>query len=71
MRFNVIIEKDQDGYYAYCPDLKGCYTQGNSFEDVIANMKDAIKLYVESLKEEHITLSISEAISLTTVDVSI
>ena len=71
MRFNVIIEKDQDGYYDYCPDLKGCYTQGNSFEDVIANMKDAIKLYVESLKEEHITLSISEAISLTTVDVSI
>jgi len=71
LRFNVIVEKDQDGYYAYCPDLKGCNTQGKSFEEVIENMRDAIKLYVESLKDEKITLSISEGVSLTTIDVSI
>jgi len=27
-RFSVIVEKDKDGYFAFCPELQGCYTQG-------------------------------------------
>ena len=46
-RFSVIIEKDEDGYYAFVPELKGCYTQGNSYEEVYERIQDAIRLYVE------------------------
>jgi predicted RNase H-like HicB family nuclease len=35
-----VIERDEDGYYAYCPELKGCQSQGDSLEDVQANLDD-------------------------------
>ena len=46
--FTVIIEKDEDGYFAYCPEMQGCYTQGETYEEVIVNIKDAIKLNIEA-----------------------
>ena len=51
-RVNVVVEKDADGYYAYCPDLKGCQTQGDSLEEVQANIQEAIELYLETLSAE-------------------
>jgi hypothetical protein len=33
-RFSVVIEKDKDGYFAFAPELQGCYTQGDSGEGV-------------------------------------
>ena len=50
-RLNVIVEKDKDGYFAYCPELEGCHTQGETFDDVMKNIKEAIELYVETLSE--------------------
>ncbi len=29
-KFSVVIEKDRDGYFAFCPELQGCYTQGDT-----------------------------------------
>ena len=49
---SVIIEKDKHGYYAYCPELEGCQTQGDSVEEVLANMKEAIELYLETLSAD-------------------
>ena len=46
-KFSVIIEKDKDGYYAFCPELQGCYTQGDTYEEALENIKDAIRLHVE------------------------
>ena len=43
----VVIEKDADGYFAHCPQLQGCYTQGDTYEEAIANIRDAIKLHIE------------------------
>ena len=34
-RLNVIVEKDKDGYFAYCPELDGCHTQGETFDDEV------------------------------------
>lgn len=45
-KVNVIIEKDEYGYYAYCPELEGCQSQGDSLEEVTANIKEAVELYV-------------------------
>lgn len=51
-RLNVIIEKDEFGYYAYCPDLEGCQTQGDSLDEVTENIIEAIELYLETLPIE-------------------
>ena len=54
MFFNVVIEKDENGYFAFVPELKGCVSEGTSFEEARANIKEAIELYLESLKESEI-----------------
>ena len=56
MSYNVtvIIEKDDSGYFAYCPELKGCISQGDTFETAMSNIKEAVELYIEVLSEENI-----------------
>jgi len=50
-RYTVLLEREEDGgYHASCPALKGCHTQGDTLEDAIANIREAIAVYVESLK---------------------
>ena len=41
------IEEDQDGYFAFCPELQGCYTSGATYEEARANLEDAIRLHLE------------------------
>jgi len=48
--FTAIIKKeDEGGFHAFCPALSGCHTQGETFEETVNNIEDAIKLYLESL----------------------
>ena len=69
-RFSIVLEKDKNGYFVFCPELQGCYSQGDSYEDAIENIKDAIKLHLAdrvAAKEEVPVLS---SISLSTVEVA-
>ena len=50
-KLTAIIEKDDDGYFAYCPELKGCHTQGDTLEEAYNNLKEAVDLYLETLNE--------------------
>jgi len=51
-KFRIFIEKDEDGVYIVeCPALKGCYSQGDTIEEAIENIKDAICLHIEARKE--------------------
>jgi predicted RNase H-like HicB family nuclease len=70
-KLSVIVEKDKDGYYAYCPELQGCYTQGDSYEEVIENIKDAIRLHLEDRLKRHEEIRQPEMTSLTTLEVSL
>ncbi|GBD95283.1 MAG TPA: type II toxin-antitoxin system HicB family antitoxin [Nitrospirae bacterium] len=70
-KVSVVIEKDDHGYYAYCPELEGCHTQGDSLEEVMANIKEAIELYLETLSEEEIKEAISKEILTTTLEVQV
>ena len=50
--FQVIVEQDEAGLYvAECPALRACYTQGETYEEVIENIKDVIALCLEDLAE--------------------
>jgi predicted RNase H-like HicB family nuclease len=70
-KVSIVIEKDEHGYYAYCPGLEGCQSQGNSLEEVIANMKEAIELYLETLSEDEIKESLSKEILTTALEVQV
>ena len=49
--FKVILEPDPDGGYVIsCPSLPGCYSQGDSVDEALANIREAIELVVEDLK---------------------
>jgi len=67
-RFSVVIERDEDGYYAFCPELQGCYTQGDAYEEALANIKDAIRLHVEDRLESGEEIPQAESISLTSLE---
>ena len=52
--YTVILEREEDGgYHAFCPLLKGCHSQGDTFEEAIANITEAVELYLESLMADH------------------
>ncbi|MEK6656807.1 MAG: type II toxin-antitoxin system HicB family antitoxin [Nitrospirota bacterium] len=49
--YTIILEREEDGgYHAFCPALPGCHTQGDSYDEVLEDIEDAVKLYIESLK---------------------
>lgn len=51
--FNVIIEKDEDGYFvAEVPELKGCHTQAKSLDNLMARIREAIELCQEVEENE-------------------
>jgi predicted RNase H-like HicB family nuclease len=54
--FQVVVEEDltEDGakaYHAFCPALKGCHTWGRTYDEALANAREAIELYLEDLRE--------------------
>lgn len=56
--FEIIIEKEEGtrGYYAYCPALKGCFSNGATIEDARINIREAIELHLESLSKHSKTI---------------
>ncbi|MFM7474180.1 MAG: type II toxin-antitoxin system HicB family antitoxin [Microcystis aeruginosa Ma_MB_S_20031200_S102] len=51
MKYRVLIEQDEDGIYvAEVPSLPGCISQGNTRFELLANIQEAIALYLESLE---------------------
>ena len=60
-RFTVIFEKeDEGGYHVFCPTLPGCHTQSESIEEGIQNIREAIGLYLESLREDGLPIPIED-----------
>jgi predicted RNase H-like HicB family nuclease len=70
-RFSVVIEKDNEGYYAFCPELQGCYTQGETYEEVLDNIKDAMRLHVEDRVENGENIQQVDSVILTSLELAI
>ncbi|MEJ2740204.1 MAG: type II toxin-antitoxin system HicB family antitoxin [Dehalococcoidia bacterium] len=61
-KFTVVVEQDEDGLYiASVPILQGCYSQGETYEEALVNIKDAIKLHIEARKslEEPVPIEVA------------
>ena len=71
MILNAIIEKDDFGYFAYIPALEGCVSQGKSYEEALANIHEAAKLYLESIDEKEIAKISAKHASIVPLEVAL
>jgi len=68
-KVSVVIEQDEHGCYAWCPELKGCQSQGKTVEETLANIREAIELFLETLSDEERSTALSREILTTAVEV--
>ena len=72
-RLQVIVEIDEDGkYVASCPALQSCYSQGDSFEEALDNVRDVIRMCLEELRDENkvVDLRYPEVVGIKVVEVA-
>jgi predicted RNase H-like HicB family nuclease len=67
----IIVESDEDGYFVSCPSLQGCYSQGDTYEAAVANIKDAIRLHIEDRRAAGEEVPEHVSVSLSTVEVAV
>ena len=70
-KVSVIIEKDENGFYAYTPELEGCQSQGDTLEEVVKNIKEAVELYLETLTRAEKKSLLSKEIFSTSLEVKV
>jgi predicted RNase H-like HicB family nuclease len=68
-KVSVVIEQDEHGCYAWCPELRGCQSQGKTVEEALANIREAIDLFLETLTDEERSAALSQEILTTAVEV--
>jgi len=69
-RFTIVVEQDEDGVYiASCPVLQGCYSQGDTYDEAVENLKDAIRLHIEARREVGEPIPIETAVDGVEVNV--
>lgn len=65
MTVKIVLERGEDGYLvAHCPALKSCWSQGKTREEALANIREAIALYLEPTPAELVTSNGREVLEL-------
>jgi predicted RNase H-like HicB family nuclease len=70
-KVSVVIESDADGFYAHCPVLPGCQSQGNTMDEAMANIQEAVELYLETLDESERAQLLSREVVTKSLEVEI
>lgn len=70
-KISVVVEKDDSGYFVYSPELPGCFSQGENYEEALVNIKEAIELYLETIDSDERKKLLSRQISTSSLEVSI
>lgn len=65
MKLKIILEPSEEGgYTAIVPSLPGCISEGNTKEEALQNIREAIELYLEPVEDDHIFTSRAEIIEM-------
>jgi predicted RNase H-like HicB family nuclease len=51
MRYKVVLQESEEGFSVSCPGLPGCWSQGKTEQEALENVQDAIREYLEAIKE--------------------
>ncbi|MSU62990.1 MAG: type II toxin-antitoxin system HicB family antitoxin [Pedosphaera sp.] len=66
MNLKIVVERGEDGYVvAHCPSLRSCWSQGKTREEALANIREAIDLYLQPAPEELERTAEREIVELT------
>lgn len=68
-KISVVIEQDEHGCYAWCPELKGCQSQGATVEETLANIREAAAIFLETLTDEERMPSHHQVVLTTAIEV--
>ena len=71
MKVSAVIERDEHGYFAYRPELKGCHTQGSTLDEVLARLREAVDLYAETLSPDERASLFHQDVVTTTIEVRV
>jgi predicted RNase H-like HicB family nuclease len=63
VRYAIVIEKAEGNFSAYVPDLPGCLATGSTVDAVEENIRDAIRLHIDGLKEDRLPIPAPSAIA--------
>lgn len=71
--FRVSVQPDEDRYYAEAPALPGCHSWGRTYEEAIQNIKEAVELWIDVMREsgEKVPLELPDAIRKAKVTIGI
>jgi len=65
MKLKVVLEPSAEGGYTiYVPSLPGCISEGNTREEALSNIREAIELYLEPTEDDHIPQEKAEVLEL-------
>ena len=65
MKLKVVLEPSEDGgYTVYVPSLPGCISEGDTREEALANIREAVELYLESTEDDHTLHEQAEVLEL-------
>ena len=69
-QFTVVVEQDEDGVYiSSCPALQGCHSQGDTYEEALENISEAIQLHIEARQSLGEPIPVDVAVERVEVDV--
>jgi predicted RNase H-like HicB family nuclease len=72
MEYTVILyAAEEGGFWVEVPSLPGCFSQGETVEEALANIRDAIRSHVEALREDGQTVPVDGAFVLARVAVAV
>ena len=70
-RYRVVFEREADGGYSvHCPSLKGCHSQGDTYDEALANIREAILGWLEVAEEYDEPIPPSDTMKETLVEVA-
>ncbi len=70
-RFSVVIGKNGNGWVAACPEFADCEARGESYEEALANIRDAIQVRIEDSLGDDEDISQAEAVNFTMLRLSL
>ena len=68
-KISVVIEQDEQGCYAWCPERKGCQSQGATVEETLSNIREADELFLETLSDDERLTSPHQIVLTTAIGV--
>ena len=51
MKYKIVLKQSEEGYSVFCPGLPGCWSQGKTEEEALANIREAIKDYLTAVAD--------------------